>query len=303
MRALLALGSCLASPVVAASEVAIFQSDDLPAYQAPVTPFQDALDRSAHLYKLQGDKSRAEAIAAELKKDPPPLIFAIGAKAAWLARREFPDTPLVYAMIMEPERYGVSGDRVSGVGMTLPLDAVMAQLSVFVPGVHTLGVVVSPAYAKESLAPVKEAAAEAGYVLVVAEVDDTRALRSTLPRLARDVDAFLLVPDAELLTPTNFRAVRDVATRARRPVIAFSESLVRAGALLCVGPDSGEIGREAAALAREMLAAEPGAQAPPTRVPQTTRVVLNRDTLDALGLHLDPTLYDFVDLVVQQPGR
>lgn len=293
---LLSLASALAS-----TDVAVLLSDDLPAYHAPVQTFGDALGRPYHVYDLRGDETRAMTVTERMKRDPPPLIFALGAKAAWVAARQLPDVPLVYAMVQSPDRYGIEGAHVTGIAMNLPMDTVISQIEVILPDVRSIGLLTSPGQAATLVPAAQEAAEKAGIQVTPEVVGDARELRHALTRLRSKVDALWLAPDPDLLTPPNFRLIRDAAVRARQPLLTGSETLVRAGALMCVTPDSIEVGIEAAHLATALLSDE--GEVPVPVQPEHPRVVLNLDTLEALGLKLDPVQRDFVDAVVQHVDR
>jgi ABC-type uncharacterized transport system substrate-binding protein len=116
------------------------------------------------------------------------------------------------------------------------------------------------------------------------------------------MDAIWLLPDPLIITPDHFHLVRTMAKRSRVPVLAYSETLVEAGAFLCVAPDREAIGRLAAQRVQTVL--QPGATPAtlPLVVPQEFRVVLNRDTQQALGLDIDSALLDFVDEIVREPS-
>ncbi|MFN7147787.1 MAG: ABC transporter substrate binding protein, partial [Myxococcota bacterium] len=88
--------------------------------------------------------------------------------------------------------------------------------------------------------------------------------------------------------------------RRRLPVLAATEKLVRAGALLCVAPDREMAGQQAGELAARILdqGELPGMIEPVP--PATMRVVLNRDTLDSIGLEVDELMLDFADEVVRE---
>ena len=295
--ALVLLVATLSGRAEARSEIAIFESDDLPAYQAPAEAFRLALGLPVTVHAFDGDRGQADEVAAALRDDPPPLIFALGAKAAWTAVRNFPEVPVVYAMVLDPARYGIGGPRVTGVAMSLPLDLMLAQYKLFLPDMDALGLIVT-SVGTSSATPAIEAATRSNLRIVTQEADTPRELRRAVSQLSHEVDALWLLPDPELLTPSNFRILQDAALRARLPMLGSSDAIVRAGALLCVNPSYQEVGREAARLARNILNAEADAPLPQPTVPQTPRVVLNRDTLDALGRKIDPVLYDFVDEVV-----
>ena len=114
----------------------------------------------------------------------------------------------------------------------------------------------------------------------------TRRLTVSGPRPVRNT---ILLPSTSSQT-----------SRARIPLLAYSETLVDAGALLCVAPDSQSIGIEAARTMRRILDQDvtPGTIAPVA--PTGARVVLNVDVQESIGLRIDPMLMDFVDQTVQQ---
>ena len=121
-------------------------------------------------------------------------------------------------------------------------------------------------------------------------------------RLRRDIDAFWLVPDHLVVTPENFRFLRDETQRLEMPLIAYTDALVRAGALMGVGPDREAIGRQLASMAKSILDGTP-VEDLPVQMPESVRVVLNRDTQNAIGLDIDPAMLGFVDEVLQVEGR
>ena len=118
---LLALGLLLGSPPAAARDaVVVLRSDDLPAYDATLDAFQQAVGAPVQVLDLRGDAGTAKRTAKALTADPPPAVLALGAKAAWTAR-EIPQTvPVVYALVRDPSRYGLERINMTGVGMNIP---------------------------------------------------------------------------------------------------------------------------------------------------------------------------------------
>lgn len=292
--------SLLAAVAFARSDVVVLVSDTVAAYDAPVLRFQTAIGRPTTVYDLQGDRGRAEAIARQLAADPPPLIYALGAKAAWIAVNELPTTPLVYAMVTDPPRYGIGGTQVTGVSSQVPPEAVLSQFRLFAPDVKKIGVLLSAGNTGGATADALDAARKLGFDLQVLRVTNAKDLRVAFDRMAEEVDAVWLLPDPVTLTPESFRYLRDATLRHGLPMLAGTENLVQAGALLCVAPDRDMLGQQAAELGLRVLEGGelPGAIPPPE--PASMRVVLNRDTLEAIGLPVDPVLLDFAEPVQRE---
>lgn len=297
MSTLLALWALLL-PAARAGGVVVLSSDRLPAYEQPIAAFEQALQQPVQVYQLEGDRKRAMKVADQLRDDPPSLVFALGAKAAWLAAQELPQVPLVHAAVLDPARYGVEGAFVTGVGMELPADLVLSQFQLFAPEVKRIGIIVWQGNKNPQIAEAIEAARRAGYEVVARRVTRTQDVRRGFAHLRKQVDALWVLPDPVVVTPQNFRSLRDETLRARMPLLVYSEQLVRAGAFMCVAPDWDGVGRQAADLASRILAGTTASAVRPV-APDTPRVLVNGDTVEALGMRMDEVMLDFVDEVVR----
>ncbi|MES2640923.1 MAG: ABC transporter substrate binding protein [Myxococcota bacterium] len=290
----------LVSSAFARADIAVLVSDQLDAYEAPVARFQDAVGRSTTVFQIDGDRARADSIVKQLKADPPPLVFAVGAKAAYIAVNELPDVPVVYALVLEPGKYGISGTQVTGVSMEVPAEATLSQFQLFAPAVKKLGVLLATNNTSTQVAEALASARRLGFETTVQRVTNPRDLRAAWQRMAGNVDALWLLPDPVVMAPESFRWLRNDTMRRRVPMLASTENLVRAGALLCVAPDRQVAGQQASDLARRILEGGelPGTIEPPA--PGAMRVVLNRDTLDSMGIAVDELMLDFADEVVRE---
>ncbi len=294
---LLALATALAAP-----DVVVLQSDSLQTYEVPVQALRDGIDGHVVVVDLQGDKGVAQGAAERIRQDPPQVLVALGAKAAWIAQTELPELPLVYAMVVSPERYGIRGQGVTGVSHHVEPDMQLAQLSLVAPDVQKLGMILSKKNDSLDSAAAIAAAERAGLELRVLRVTTERHVRKAWQHLRADVDALWIVPDPLVVTPENFRYLRDQATYAGMPTIASSEDLVRAGALMCVAPDREVVGDQVVALTNQLLGGT-AIDTLPIQDPGSVRVLLNVETQDAIGLEIDEFTLDFVDEVVRETGR
>ncbi len=294
----LLLGLAVAPAALAIESVVVLKSDDLSVYDDPIEAFEQTLGRPVTVLDIEGERAVAKDIVTRLRFDPPPLVFALGAKAAWMSHQEMPHVPLVYGMISDPSRYGLEGDGVTGVGYQVPYDTLMGQVQLFLPDVRKIGVILTNQ--NPAVRELRDAARAAELELDVSSVQDHRDVRGACTRISKRVDALLVINDPEVLTPENFRFIREQANRVGIPIIATSEALARSGALLAVVPDYGLTGEQAAELATRILddGAQPGSL--PMVRPQGARVLLSRAVLESLDLELDPMLLDFTDEVIEE---
>jgi putative ABC transport system substrate-binding protein len=104
-----------------------------------------------------------------------------------------------------------------------------------------------------------------------------------------------MVTDA--LTALNRKRVFEFATQQKLPAIYEYDFLVRDGGLMSYGPDMSEVYDRAAGLADRILKGARPADLPfeqPTRF----RLVINKKTLETLGLTIPPAMLMRADEVV-----
>lgn len=290
----LAAWTCAA---LAGTPIAVVISDDIPAYEEPVDAFLAEKDGLATVYRLHGREAESALVSARLTADPPQVVFAVGAKAAWTARRALPQVPIVYAAVRDPARYGVAGPMVTGVTMAVPPETTLSQFVAFFPDAKRIGVVAGPALGADAEATLVAAAGDVGVTLEILRVADGGEVRGELHR-ARDIDALWLLPEVDLLTANVFRTIQEEARRRQLPVMVDTPTLVRAGATFAVVPDPVSVGRQAAGMVQVILDGAYPSDIEP-EAPVGRKVALNRRALEQAGLVFDPLLADFVDILIQ----
>jgi putative ABC transport system substrate-binding protein len=287
----------LVAEVLARPRVVVVQSDDLAPYTAPVPAFLEALGEAASVVDLHGRRGEGEALIERLKTDRPAVVFALGAKAAWTVHEGLPDTTLVYASVLEPERYGLSGSNVLGISAAVDPVGYLAQFVGFFPDTRKVGLLRGPGTSDTTLATLHLAARDAGVDLVVAEADSPRRVRSAYESLAQDIDAVWLWPDRSIMSVESFRTLTQETRRRRVPLLVGTDNMVRAGGTFAVVPDPAAVGVQAAELVRAVLAGAPRPES--AAWPREVRVALNARALQAAEIEFEPLMLDFVDLVVR----
>ncbi len=273
-------------------------SDSLPEYQETAQAFVDSYKGSAQVFHIEGNKAKAMKIAQDLASDPPPAIFAIGAKAAYTSIQQLSYIPCVYAMVHDPIKYGIYGDKVTGISGQPSAEVTLAQVRVFLPKVKKLGVFITDASAVEGPSDASQIAESMGFEIEFIRLNSNSELRKEMSLLHKKVDAIWLMPDPSFITPENFHSLIMMANRNRLPVLTNSDLLTQAGALFSVTPDRYGVGQQAATLVYEIYAdrTDYGGM---TFVPEIPRVTFNEQTQRTLGLELEPFATGFIDDWVQ----
>lgn len=93
---------------------------------------------------------------------------------------------------------------------------------------------------------IKTAGAELGLTVSLIETDKDDFARTVDDLTSRKCDAVLMIADAEIYNTVSIKRLLIWGIRQKRPVWAFSENFVKAGALGCLSTEPEAIGRQIA---------------------------------------------------------
>lgn len=291
---MLSLFFALCSAAFARDAAVVLISDSLPEYTETAQAFADSYQGQVQVFHLEGNKAKAMKIAQDLSSDPPPAIFAIGAKAAYISIQQLPYVPCVYAMVHDPIKYGIYGDKVTGITSQPSAEVTLAQVRVFLPKVQKIGIFITDGSAVEGPSDASQVAKSMGYEISFIRLNSNSELRKEMSLIHKKVDAIWLMPDPTFVTPENFHTLTMMAYRNRLPILTNSDLLAQAGALFSVTPDRFGVGQQAATLVYEIYVdrKDYGGK---TFVPEIPRVTFNEETQRTLGLELEPFATGFID--------
>lgn len=256
----LALGA-LAVPA-AAAEVAILKSTEVPSWRPSIESLKRvAAGHSFVEYDLRGDRGEAERVMGSLKNRAV-ILVAMGPLAAQSARDLLPNVPMVYCMIQDPARIGITpGPNTTGVAFSIPVKNQLAAFRLVNPRGVRVGVLYNQANVGRLIDEAEKAAPMVRLTLVgrpvASERDVPQGLRELLAG-ADPVDAIWMPPDPVLLGEESQRHILSETLKAGKPVYGFSPTLVEKGALVSNGPDLGSIGELAGELVNRLGAGERG---------------------------------------------
>jgi putative ABC transport system substrate-binding protein len=131
----------------------------------------------------------------------------------------------------------------------------------------------------------RAAAAARGIELLEVPLDDLAGLARRTRERAQSADAYWLPADGTVAAPEVFDFLLRLSLQRRKPLLAFAEPLVRAGALAAVAPDYAMAGVQAAEAVRRIQSGERAGHLPVAPV-RRTRLIVNQATARALGRDL-----------------
>jgi putative ABC transport system substrate-binding protein len=297
---LLAVTIGVGTPSSAAADapsLLIVKSEDLPQYGAPIAAFQEATTMDAEIVDIAGSREKGTALLqTAVSKRRPDAIFALGAKAAYLSKQVMPDTPIVFAMVLNWEKFGLKTDRTTGVAVEIPEDVLLTRFKLVLPDLRRLGVICGEENCRGIVEKASAAAAQLGIELVVSAVKHPENVPGAYRRMRTGIDALWMVPDPSVMTRDNFSYLSSRTQHDGVAFLAFSENFVRAGALLSVAPSYQTMGSQAAVLMNKVLNST--GSVPPVQPPVGSTLVINASTAEELGIQMDAATLNMFDKVL-----
>ncbi len=303
-RALLLALFCgaAASPAPAlAVRAVVVKTKGVAAYDLALRGFQRAFDGEVTVREIGKKEGVSTALADEIRRLEPDVVVGVGTRAAVSLKERLPDLPLVFAMVLSPEKRGLGGRKVSGVSLEISPALQLKLFKKILPTMSRIGVIYDPAKSGPLVDVAEKAARVQGVELHTEPVARSAEVGAALERLLPRIDALWLLPDASVVTRETFKQMLIRTHDAKVPLLAFSEPFVKAGALAAVAPDYEAIGAAAARLAER--AARQGGSGSPVIEDPPARLVVNRKAAEHLGLEPDTSTVEGVKYIETQTRK
>lgn len=288
---------CLELPVKASEEIVILKTNqEILQYNIPANTFKKAVSYTIRELDMEGDLNKGRAFVQQLKQDPPRLIFTIGDKASFVAKEGFSEVPIIFSMVLNWKKLGLENVKnITGISLDVPPESQFTQLKLIAPQVSQIGVIYSSEASQELIYQAKKISADLGIELVSIQVTSGKNVRKAWKKIENRIDALWMVADPVVITQDNFEFLKEQTLRKKIPFLGYSESFVKAGALLAVSPDYETIGSQAASLTLQILEDRQKPGDIQITEPIGTVIALNKSTAKKLGLSLNDSILSFID--------
>jgi putative tryptophan/tyrosine transport system substrate-binding protein len=227
-----------------------------------------------------------QKIVDQITAEKPDIIFAIGTKAAKLAEQSFKNKPIVYSMVLNPEK--LTGKNMAGVLLDIPVKMQLESLQKVLPEAKKIGVVYS-IDSTDRVAELDQICAELGLQLVKRKVNDERELPAALTDTTWQINCLLMIPDAKIYFPQSVKYLLLESLRQKFPVIGLSKYHSKSGALLSIDCDYVDLGRQSGEIALRILNGEKPADIKPVK-PRKTSFSINLSTAARLDIKFSPEI-------------
>lgn len=237
-----------------------------------------------------------------LRGSNPVLILTITTPVTQVARQllDGAGIPVVFAAVTDPvaaqltPSWEQAGPFITGSSDLQDLDAVAAFTRKLFPDAKTLAFPYNPGEDNDTatLAVLQKAAPAYGFTVLPLGVDNTNDIPIRIQSLAGKADV-MYVPASNLLQPA-MPAIAAAAQNIKLPIVNSSQAEVVAGLVpASFEVDYGQVGRNAAALAAEILEGKPVDQIPPVKPTYADhRALINKAVMEQLGKPVPADLAD-----------
>lgn len=284
--------ACLAlvSGQALAARVAVVLSDDSAPYQEAYQAISAYLDDSGHeVGRVYADRLTASAL------EESSLAVAVGVRAAESLAGLPLRIPLLAVLV--PRAWYVKTGRArlsdnsrrvaSAIFLDQPFERQGQLIRLALPEARRVGVLLGTEQA--GLADELGVALRAQRLSLVhqALAADERLI-APLENVLSNADLLLAVPDPQVFNRNTAQSLFLTTYRYRVPVLGYSRSLTRAGALLSLHSSPAQIARQAAEWVRQALSSDAPVHLPPPAYPAYFSISINEQVARSLGFALPP---------------
>ena len=281
------------APASEAPLIAVVKSTDNTNYTRFVTGFAVESKLRFTEVSLGNHEERGRKLLRWLKAKKPVLALVVGVLAARLTKEIFGDTPIVFALVPDPEKHGLSGDNITGITLSIPMRQQLATLKTLAPNAKTVGVMYNPRNSSKLVEAAIEAAKAEGIKIVSTKVDAPDEVPDASRAFLGTIDALWMVPDQTVMNTESFKHLLKFTFKNKVPFFSVAHRLVESGALVSLSPDYAAIGMQAGRLVQRILNDKVKPKDLPVADPEGLDIAVNLTTAKRIGVECDIALEIF----------
>jgi len=180
------------------------------------------------------------------------MIIAIGFDALKEVK-SIKDIPVLYCMIMHSGIFHEKEKSLSGVCINISQDQQLRTFELAMPHIKNIGILYDPEKTGPLIKKAKESAKETGINLITREIKNSKQVPPAIAEIADKIDAYWMFPDTTTVTPETLEFLFLFSMEKNLPVLTFSKKYVEMGALISVGIDPEDVGKQAGTMAKNIL--------------------------------------------------
>jgi putative ABC transport system substrate-binding protein len=285
------------SPSPAAlQKIAVFKSRDVLPYNEAASGFRKSLEEKGitpelTVYDMHGSEEEGARICEEIKSRNPALVLTLGSEATRAAQVKINTVPIIFTVVLDPlasgfvENMQKPGSNLTGVAMEIPPCTQFRTLKEIMPGARRIGFIFDEDKLTKVAQMAKEAAEKLNLELVTFPIHSQQELPRVLRNIPGRVDVLWTVVDSTVYTKNSLKYILLFALRNKMPVIGYSRSMVKAGALFTLVCDYEDLGKQAGEMAFRVLKGEKPEEIP-VEPPRKELLIINQIVADRIGFDI-----------------
>jgi len=270
-----------------------------------IRPYEEAIEGfrsvcNARMNRLVLRELQGRDVVDKINEIRPEMVLAIGIDAL-LRVKMVKEIPVVYLMVLNP-RSALDCDNITGVCMDIPQKEQLTSVCRILPNVKKIGLLYDPVRTGLFAERAQHAATEIGIKLIANRIDRPMDVPLTVNGMKGKIDLFWMLPDLTVITPETVEFLLLFSLENEIPVLAFSEKYVELGALMSIGIDAFDIGRQAGEMAQEILSGRDVKRVQPVDARKSV-ISINMKIAEKLGIVINKKMIKNVKIVNQKRGR
>lgn len=259
--------------------------------------FEDVVGEQANEVDLAAAGTDMDRLRTLITSRDPNLIYCVGSRAYLAVHGMHKERKIVMSSAINCQRFPV-GSKTYGVANELSAGMQLTMFRYFFPSVTRVGVLYSKRFNSEWLAQAKKEAKDTEVEIVSQPLRRPRDLEKALSKLLDGVDAIWLIPDPVVLADAkSVRRLFEQCDSHNKPIFAYNAAFAVQGAVMALSPDVPTIGRQAAGLAKALLANESIGER--FEQPAGSEIVVNLRSVRKYGLSLNEDALDSVNRIIK----
>lgn len=271
----------------------IIRSHQVAAYDEAIRGFQAGCKGKGitvrDIYDLNGDAENGKKVILGMRdnQSPPDIILAVGVLAAILAKEYLTDTPIIFCLVINHERFNFRRNNISGISAEASIEDQFLSLRELLGSQKRVGVIYDPIQTENIVAEAIPIAKKYDFNLVTKKVVSEKDVAASLDAIIHKIDVLWMIPDSTVITKDALPVILKKVQKQRIPTFCTSSAIVRAGALASISADYIQTGYQAAEIAQSILYHNT-AIAPDVKHPEKLMWTLNTKTAKWLGINIAP---------------
>jgi putative ABC transport system substrate-binding protein len=220
-----------------------------------------------------------------VREEQPEFILAIGADALQRVKK-IRNIPIIYTMVLNPEKIAGAASNITGVSMNIPLEKYLGLMEKLNLPKLRVGLFYDPAQSEELLKRIQHSAQLKGIEITAKEVHKWQEVPDLLNKMKGSFTLFWMLPDPMIVTPEIVKHLLLYAQRNGVPIVTFAGKYVDQGALISLEIDSFDMGQQAGEMANRVLDGTLASSIPNAEARKGV-MKINRAVASTLGINLN----------------